>query len=203
MSAYPNRSRSGFSLAEILVAVTISAFLLTSAYAVIISLASGSESLVNYSEMNSQSRSSIEVFGRDARAAKDIHTFTDTTCTVLREVWDNDSKNYVDRFLTYEYLPSAGTFSRIMNQVTITKGKRVPGAEVSRQILIYDVEELNFSYFRLHDPEIPDYDPVARSKLEVKHVQLEARIQRRVLRLVNTNYIISARFMMRNKNVGE
>lgn len=194
-------SKSGFSLAEVMVAVTISAFVLTSAYAAIISLAKGSESLMNYTEMNSQSRMAIEVFGRDARATSNVHTFSTNRFTLLREIWTGSY--YADRFVTYEYVPQAGTFTRIENRATIVSGARVPGAEIDREILLYDVDELNFKYYRLYDPEITNYDPVARTKLEVKHVQLEAKLLRNVLTNENTNYIISARFMMRNKNVGE
>ncbi len=195
------KSKSGFSLAEVMVAVTISAFVLTSAYAAIISLAKGSESLMNYTEMNSQSRKAIELFGRDARATEQVNTFSSNKFTLLREVWTGSY--YADRFITYEYIPAAGTFSRIQNRATIVKGARVPGAEIDREILLYDVEDLNFKFYRLYDPEIPNYDPIARTRLEVKHVQLEAKLLRTVLTNENTNYIISARFMMRNKYVGE
>ena len=195
------KSKSGFSLMEVMVAVTISAFILTSAYAAIISLATGSESLMNYSEMNSQSRKAIELFGRDARATANVNTFSTSRFTLLREVWTGSY--YADRFVTYDYVSAAGTFSRIENSAVLVKGALVPGAEVSRKILLYDVEELNFKYYRLYDPEIKDYDPIARTRLEVKHVQIEAKLLRNVLTNENTNYIISARFMMRNKNVGE
>ncbi len=44
-------------------------------------------------------------------------------------------------------------------------------------------------------------DELALNPLETKHIQLEAKLQRNVLGITNTNYIISARFMMRNKDV--
>ena len=194
-------SKSGFSLAEVMVAVTISAFVLTSAYAAIISLAKGTESLVNYTEMNGQSRVALEIFGRDARATSEVYHYGTNRFTLLREIWNGSS--YVDRFVTYIYVPEAGTFSRVERSVSIIKGERVPGIEMEREILLYDVEELNMAYFRLYDPEIKDFDPVARTIPEVKHVQIEAKLLRNVLNSENTNYIISARFMMRNKYVSE
>lgn len=196
-------SKAGFSLAEVLVALTISTFILASAYAAIISLAKGSESMINYSEMNTQSRMSLEIFGRDARMTKDVYQFTDTTFTAKREIWDDNTNSYVNRFIRYRFVDTAGTFTRSVFTVGYSGGKEVPGTRLSREILLYDVDELKFTYYRLVDPDIANYDPIATKKLEVKHVQLEAKIQRSVLNLANTNYIISARFMMRNKDVSE
>ena len=155
-------SKAGFSLVEVLVTMVISVFILASSYATIISLAKGSESMINFSEMNTQTRVALEVFARDARMCADVHTFE------------------LDK-------STRGAPPRIG-----------PGAT-----LLFDVEEMNFFYYRLVDPDIPNYDPIAQTKLEVKHVQLEAKLRRSVLNLDNTNYILSARFMMRNKDVGE
>ena len=197
------RSKGGFSLAEVVVAMTISTFILASSYAAIISLAKGSESMINYSEMNNQGRIALEIFGRDARMASDVRDFGQSKFTMLRQVYDRGASDYVERFVTYEHIPDAGTFARRVYAVNTINGGKVPGNLLNNEILLYDVDELTFFYYRLVDPDIPNYDPIARTVLEVKHVQLEARIQRRVLNLTNTNYIISARFMMRNKDVGE
>ena len=197
-------SKAGFSLVEVLVAMVISVFILASSYATIISLAKGSESMINFTEMNTQTRTALEIFARDARMADDVHEFTATKCTLLREVWDSATNSYVDRFITYEHIPAAGTFTRSVFRANLVKfGYLVPGTQLSRDTLLFDVEEMNFYYYRLVDPDIVGYDPIARTKLEVKHVQLEAKLKRTVLNLDNTNYIISARFMMRNKDVGE
>jgi prepilin-type N-terminal cleavage/methylation domain-containing protein len=198
-----NSSKAGFSLVEILVAMTISVFILASSYATIISLAKGSESMINFSEMNTQTRATLEIFGRDARMCDDVHVFTATKFTGLREVYDAATSSYVDRFITYEYVSQAGIFSRSVNKVATVKGAKIPGTLVNQETLLFDVEQMSFYYYRLVDPEIPNYDPIARTVLEVKHIQLEAKLKRTVLNLDNTNYIISARFMMRNKDVGE
>jgi prepilin-type N-terminal cleavage/methylation domain-containing protein len=197
------QSKAGFSLVEVLVAMVISVFILASSYATIISLAKGSESMINFTEMNTQTRQALELFGRDARMSDEVYTFTSSKFSGLRELWDRTTNGYVERYITYEYVPSAGTFTRSVQNVNIVSGAKVPGSVLSRETLLFDVEEMNFYYYRLVDPEIPNYDPIARTVLEVKHVQLEAKLKRTVLNLDNTNYIISARFMMRNKDVGE
>jgi prepilin-type N-terminal cleavage/methylation domain-containing protein len=194
-------ANAGFSLVEILVAMTISVFILASSYATIISLAKGSESMINFSEMNTQTRSALEMFGRDARMCKNVLDFSATKFTGLREIWDPSTSTYVDRYVSYEHVPTAGTFKRTVYAKKPLVGGL--GAVISSDDLLFDVEEMNFYYYRLVDPEIPDYDPIALTKLEVKHVQLEAKLKRTVLNLDNTNYIISARFKMRNKDVSE
>jgi len=199
-----SKTKAGFTLVEVMVAVTISAFILTSAYATIISLAKGSESMINYSEMNGQTRVALEVFGRDARMAKNVSEFTTTKFTMLREVFNPATNKYEDHFVTYQYIATAGTFTRDeYTSYTGANGKTVPNKLVSSDILLFDVEDINFFYYRLVDLDASGYDPIAKTVLEVKHVQLEAKLERPVLNLTNTNYIISARFMMRNKDVGE
>ena len=196
-------AKKGFSLAEVVVAVTISAFVLTSSYAAIISLAKGSESMTNYTEMNSKSRFTLETFGRDMRMAKAVKDFNpnnadhNTRITILRDVWDNATSDYIERYITDEYLPSAGVFQRVVNAVAVAaNGSQSIGSEVKREILLFDVINLDIQYFNLVNNTNANV-----SALSVKHVQISATLQRSVLGFKNTNYIISARFMMRNKRV--
>ncbi|MEX0332127.1 MAG: type II secretion system protein J [Puniceicoccaceae bacterium] len=197
-------SKSGFSLVEVLVAMVISVFILASSYATIISLAKGSESMINFTEMNTQTRKALELFARDARMSENVYEFTTNKVSILREVWDSKSGKYEKRYIIYQHVPEAGTFVRSV-WTTPVAPPYYPVGEIAkdRETLLYDVEQMNFFYYRLVDPEIPNYDPIARTRLEVKHVQLEAKLKRTVLNLDNTNYILSARFMMRNKDVGE
>ena len=195
--------KAGFSLVEVLVAMVISVFILASSYATIISLAKGSKSMINFTEMNTQTRYALEMFARDARMCENVYEFTGSKVSILREVWNPDTNSYVNRYVIYEHVPAAGTFTRSVHRAVPVSGELVPSTLINREVLLFDVEELNFFYYRLVDPEIPGYDPIAQTKLEVKHVQLEAKLERSVLNLENTNYILSARFMMRNKDVGE
>lgn len=187
-------SKKGFSLAEIMVATTISAFILTSAYATIMSLAKGSESMINFSEMNGQTRVALELFGRDMRMASDVETASEQVVKVQKKVYIPSSNANIACDITYEFVPSAETFTR-------TIVRRDTGTTIEDRILLYDVDALKFTYYSLINPTDPWVSPAAHNPLEVKHVQIEAKLQRNVLNLKNTNYIISARFMMRNKDV--
>ena len=188
------KSKSGFSLPELVIAMTISAFVLTASYATVISLAKGSKSMINFSEMNNQTRYAIDLFGRDSRMASDVTVANDTTFTTRNSIWDNSTSAYRDYTVTYKFFPSAGTFKRTVTDI-------VTGSVVEDRILLYDVDELKFTYYSLIDPAYPLISPETTRLLEIKHVQVEAKLQREVLNVTNTNYIISARFMLRNKDV--
>ena len=186
--------KAGFSLVEIMVATTISVFIMASSYATIMSLAKGSQSMINFSEMNGQTRIALEMFGRDARMASDVTVGTSNVLTITKKVWFGSAGEYKECSITYEYVPSAGTFSRtvVRNDVALI---------IEDRVLLYDVDDLSFTYYGLINPADPYVSPTANNLLEIKHVQLEAKLQRNVLNIDNTNYIISARFMMRNKDV--
>jgi type II secretory pathway component PulJ len=185
----PNNPKAGFSLAEVMVAMTISMFILATSYATILSLAKGSESMINFSEMNGQSRIALEQFGRDARMASDVisdkdHGFSSTEMWIQRRTSASDTTPIL---VGYIFDANSKTFRRLVQDQF--------GNSINDQILLYDVEALDLYYYRYKN------DEDALNPLETKHVQLEATLQRNVLNLKNTNYILSARFVMRNKDV--
>ncbi|NDV62957.1 prepilin-type N-terminal cleavage/methylation domain-containing protein [Puniceicoccales bacterium CK1056] len=188
------KSKAGFSLAELVIAMTIASFVLTASYATVISLAKGSQSMINFSEMNNQTRYAIEVFGRDSRMASNVIAAETTTFTSRNSLWDETTKAYRDYEVTYKFISSAGTFKRTVYDVA-------SGALVEDRILLYDVQDLKFTYYSLINQSNPLVSPETTRLLEIKHVQVEAELQREVLNVTNTNYIISARFMLRNKDV--
>lgn len=169
----PRQGNKGFTLAEVLIAMTIAGFMLSASYATILALAKGTHSMANYSEMNGQTRMALEIFGRDARMASAVHTASanQLSFTATGDV------------IEYEYSPAANTFQRTVNSDP-------------PRVLLFDVEDLHLRYYTLR------HDETTRP-IEVKHVQLEAKMQRRVLQFVNTNYLLSARFMMRNQDVSQ
>lgn len=179
------QAQSGFTLVEVIVAMTIGVFILASSYATIMSLAKGSESMINFSEMNGQTRTALELFGRDSRMARDVESATANTVRLERSI----SGTVYD--VVYAYVPTAGTFTRTVYEDDTTTIAGLPDAN---KTLLFDVDELALTYYTLrHDETV--------KPISIKHVQLEAKLERKVLNIANTNYIISARFMMRNKDV--
>lgn len=194
------RKRSGFTLAEVMVASTISVFILASAYATVISLAKGSESMINFTEMNTQTRQAIELFGRDARMASNVlwEGFSPDSVVMTRILGtDEDGNPTATRDYAYIYDPDTKVFMRqVWDPEYDPENHPEYLDEEKSRTLVTEVDELNFNYYTvLH--AATSHPP------DVKHIQLEAKLQRSVLNITNTNYIISARFMMRNKDVSE
>lgn len=176
------KQKSGFSLVEIMVSMTIATFILASSYATLISLSKGTESMVNFSEMNGQTRNALELFGRDSRMASSVIHARTRSFRMEREMGGNQIE------VRYRYIPNAKTFERITFDDT--------GTVTGRRTLLYDVDDLNFNYYTARQAQTN-----GTGLADIKHVQLEAKLERKVLNITNTNYIISARFMMRNRHV--
>lgn len=173
-------SRHGFTLVEMLVSLVIGSIVLAGAMASILSLSQGSNSLINYVDMNNESRITLELLGRDVRGATDVTTMTDTHLILTTT---GPSKTEVT--VEYLYEDAADTFYRIEN----------PGeADENTVVLLNNVDDLEIRYYNLNGD-------TADVPLEVKHIQVEAIMKQTSLKAENTNHIISAQFMLRNKPV--
>lgn len=169
-------SRRGFTLAEVLVAVALSGVILAASTGSLLFLAKSSNGLGNYQEMNMRSRFALEEFGSDARMTEEVTAVSATSVTLVVYTAGGGTANVV-----YSYDSVAGTFTR-------TEGG------VSR-VMLEDIESLAMTCFQF------DRVTETTNPLEVKQIQLEVVMQRETLAIANTNEIISARFMMRNRSV--
>jgi len=169
-----------------LIAMTLAALVLAGTTSAIMALVKGSQSLVNYSEMNTESRFALENLGRNLRSANSVKAVANDGFRITRVRSDGTQED-----LRYDYDAQARTLS-LSN---LTSGEN--------RVLLHDVNSPHAAiYYKLK----PTYGTGAAAEptsnpLEVKHVQLEAELRRDVLNLANRNYIISARFMLRNHRV--
>jgi len=186
---YKGRKRQAFSIVELIVATTISAIVLTSMVATFMVFAAGTKSVAAYSEMSTQSRKSLEIFARDLRAADDVTMATESDLVVVYP-----KTSFYDAItVQYSFDESVGIFSRIewdeLDNVT------------SNETLLDGVEQFAFEY----------YDPLGNQLayttpsllLSIKSVRIDSEMSRDISRTEATDYIISARFMMRNRPVTE
>ena len=169
------RAKRGFTLAEVLVTLTLSGVVLAASTGSLLFLAKSSRGMTNYQEMNLASRFTLEEFASDARMTVNVVSASSTA--VALEVYNSVGST---TNVTYAYNAGAGTFTRTVGGAT--------------QVLLEDVEELELNYFTLRR------DPTT-TPLEIKEIQLQAVMKRNALSIANTNEIISARFMMRNRAV--
>jgi|TARA_B110000495_G_C23022609_1_gene606920 hypothetical protein len=161
-------------------AVLIGSVALSIATGSIMALAKGSESLINYTEMNTQSRVALQLIGRQIRSAADVVSASSSTLTVDCIEGDGSTTR------------NAYVYSSTNKTLTVTSTP-AGGSSVSN-VLLNDINYLAFDYFTLRHV-------TTTAPLEIKHVQLEAELLRNVLAQTNRNHIISARFMLRNKRV--
>lgn len=168
--------RRGFTLAEVLIALTLCGIVLAISSGSLLFLSKSTAGLGNYQEMNMTSRFALEAFASDARMTVDVNFATPSSVSL--DVYNSTGG---EDTVVYDYDATAGTFSRT--------------ADGKTKVLLEDVERLSLTYFTL----LPDVQ--ATKPLEVKKIQLQAEMRRSALSVKNTNEIISARFMMRNRAV--
>ncbi len=173
----PGRSHRGFTLAEILIATALTGLLLAACLSSVVFLMKSAVGSGNYSEMNQQSRRALEYFGREIRQGQEINTPKVNGFDLKVPVTTTTSKT-----ITYGLDKSKKEFYRMEDGV--------------RSKLLGDVEDVIIRYYNINGAE-------STLPLEIKQVQMEAKMVRKVLTTENTNYLISARFTLRNRYIGQ
>ena len=163
-----------FTLVEVLIAVAISMIVIGGISSAFLVFAKSTMSLANYADMNGQSRTFLERFGRDMRMAEKVWVATNERIAI--DVPTTGGSETID----YIFDPDNKRVVRDVNAVQIP--------------VLNNVEEFDVTYFNLQG------NPTT-ALLEIKDVQLEARIMKTVLFIENTNQIVSARILMRNHTV--
>jgi Tfp pilus assembly protein PilE len=184
-----HQASAGFTLAELIVAAAISGLVLASMIATFITFAVGARSVGAYMDMSKDSRFVLEYFARDMRAAEDVATATASTLTVVFPA----TSFYDGSSITYDYDRDAKLLFRIKQDSSNTV--------ISNEVLLDGVEQFAFSYFNPLGSSLSVN--TASILLSVKSVQVDAKMLRKISRTEATDYIISARFMMRNRPVTE
>ncbi len=176
MTTTTGRSRGGgFTLTELMIVMTLTVILAGSMFAAFGFVMRGSFAIANYGDMTSEGRRGLEIFARDARTALDVRAFSATEVTFERE---SPAGGTYD--VTYRYNSEDQTF------------ERVEGDDV--RVLMNDVRRFVFRRFNLHG-QPTDKD------LETVQVQLELSMVKQVLARETSEKVVSARFVMRNKQV--
>jgi len=190
--ANPSFSKSryrAYTLVELIVATGLLSIVLVSMVGTFMVFASGSKGVAAYTEMSQQSRKALELFARDIRAAEDVTTATqyDLLIQIPEDTY------YGGGTVQYTFDSEFGIYSRIVRDKF--------DAVTSNEILLDGVAQFTFGFF---DPLGQPLDYTQQSLLlSVKSVQIDAEMVRGVSRTEATDYIISARFMMRNRPVTE
>lgn len=175
--------RRGFTLVEVMVAVTLLGLILASVLATFTVFAKSVAGLGNYATMSRDSRGGLEVISRDLHVADSLTLATENEMTMVLPADAGGGT------VNYKYDSQKGSFTRTAVDSSGTETKRELFDDVAKFSLIY--------YNRLGGDALA-YN-LGSLLSETKSVQLNAKLVKAVVTTDTTDYIISARFLMRNK----
>ena len=167
--------RRAFTLTELMIVMTLSVILSGAIFASFGFVLRSGLAIVNYTDMTSEGRRGLELFARDVRTADDIIDFSKNSLT-LRVRDPGDAVVQV----TYRFNEEVGRFERVVDG--------------QAQVLMNDVRQFFFRRFNvLQQP--------ASNNLETKQIQLELSMVKEVIGRETSERVVSARYIMRNKQV--
>ncbi|MGY8695486.1 MAG: prepilin-type N-terminal cleavage/methylation domain-containing protein [Verrucomicrobiia bacterium] len=175
MSKFLGSKKSGFTLMELMLAIGIGGIILAGAAASLNLWARSAVSIGNYADMSGSCRRSLDVFASDVRMADDVSVSSSGTFTFTAYDASNNK-------VTVNY-----TFDNAADELVRTY-------DGTSTILLSNVNQFALSYFDLTRNS-------TTNALSVKEVQIEAILLKKTLNLSNTDEIISARFILRNRRV--
>ncbi len=179
--------RAGFTLTEVIVASTLTGFVLTGVLSAFLFIGRTGFRASSVSEMENDVRRGLEVFAEDARNARDIHWNSPQSLTLVLPA---GPVTYV-----YDGTPGGDTSSAFYRQ----EGDAT--SHLPRRVLVRNVApDFVFQRFKLEQPGVTDNS--AASDLETKQIQVVLRAQRTSIATAGvTQQAVSARYILRNKRV--
>ena len=182
----PGRARA-FTLVEVLIASTLSTFVLAGVLSAFLFLARTGFRSSGYSEMEAEMRRGLDTFARDTRSATDVRWNSAQSITLT----------VGGRPVTYAYdgAATSGTYQSFY---------RVEGdasSSLARTVLVRSVTpDFAFQRYKLAQPGVTDN--AANNDRETKLLSLTLRAARTSVATTGaSNSAISARYVLRNKRV--
>jgi type II secretory pathway component PulJ len=181
----------GLTLLEAMISVALGGLVLASVLSTFLMIGRTNFNSTSYSQIEAETRRALEIFGQDARIARDIrwHNNQSVTLTLPGIGGATTSASYV--YDTVVGSPTHGCFYRVLS---------ADPAATPRMVLARDVSELNFNRYKLEQPGVPSNQ--AANDLETKQLRLTLRSVRRGATTVATSQAgLSASYILRNKRV--
>lgn len=185
------RDNRGFTLLEVTIATVLSSVVLAAVLGAFLMIGRTSFNAGNYTQNEAEIRHALDVFGSDARLAKDIRWSSDTEVSLIVA-----TPAGLDRRVTYAYDadPSSPTH-RSFYRITVSDPTAAP-----REVLAREVSELSFKRFKLERAGSAENHAI--NDLETKQLQLTLRASRKGATTVAASQTgVSANFILRNKRV--
>lgn len=181
-SKYAPASRArGFTLTELMVTLSIFGIVMGSIIPTFIFFSQSIKSLGNYTIMSGESRNTLELIGRDLHAAEGLRKATETELEIV--------------------LPSETGIAAVnyafdaADQSLVRTELNGSGSVLSQRTLFTDLNRFKFVYYNRRGVNVSN---ASSALLEANSIQINAELVRKVARFSTSDYIISARFLMRN-----
>lgn len=179
--------RPGFTLVEVLIATSLSAFVMAGVLTSALMITRSGYLLNNYIDMENQARTALETIAVDARVTESVSWARTNNTSPLTGISLVDPD---DVTVTYTYDATAGTLTR-------TNGGDV-------RVLISGIQSLTFSAYKYAEPAIELVDPNSETLSDLNNVTKMIQISLSSIRTRTsladaTNNVVSARYLLRNK----
>lgn len=184
----PDRARRarGFTLVEVMISAALASFLLVAVLTSFLFLGRTGANMQNYTEMEVQARRAIETFAEDVRMAKDA-------------TWNSPNS------LTLTVVTSSGTTATYTYAYSSTTGQLTRQTATTTTTLVSGITSFSFTAYKINTNQITlttDSAVLAAASSMTKQVQISLRAVRKTQTVTDaTNSVISARFILRNKQV--
>ena len=170
-----NKGRSGFTLTEMLVTLTVGALVLTGVTKMAVYFSTSVGVLEHYVDLNHQSRLAFDRMSQEIRQADKVESNT-VNSIILRSGTN---------FITYKYTPDERTITRELNQQS--------------SLLLDQCDHVSFDLFQRNPTNgTYDYYPAA-SAANCKVVQVSWRCSRKLLNTKPTEAAQSGRIVIRKQ----
>jgi type II secretory pathway pseudopilin PulG len=181
------RRAAAFTLTEVLIAASLSAFILAGVLSTFLLLGRAGLNASAYSEMNSRLRVALERFNHDVRLASDVRWQNERQLTLVFPRNAGPSVTY-----SFESAADPAAPGRFVRQAT--------GA--AREVLVQDVAP-DFKFRRYRHSSSAGRETPALNDLETRQLEVRVRALRPDARAPSASQLsVSARCSLRNKSAG-
>jgi Tfp pilus assembly protein PilW len=190
-SPVPRRT-AGFTLVEVMVSAGISGFILAGVLAAFVMIGRSGFLASSYSELQSETRRALDIFGEDARKATEIRWNNSQSVTLYVATSTNATVATTYAYDTDRRSSTYQCFYRVLGEADSTQPRRI----LVRQV----ASDFAFQRYKLERNGVTDN--AATSNLETKQIQLTLRASRTgATAIVANQNALSARYILRNKRV--
>lgn len=186
--------RRGFTLTEVIVAATLSAFVLAGVLSTFLMMGRTGANMANYAQLEAEARKALDLFGQDVRMAKNVNwggvlpsSATSVTLTIPPPATGGSDWEVTYYLDTVVSSPTYRSFIRRVGPASVSN----PGT-----VLIRKVSNFSYQAYKVGSTGI------ASNPAETKQIQLSLTASRASTTVVTaTDVVLSARFILRNKSV--